>query len=96
MQSFLGAYNHKAISGCIPCYASLLFPLDIACCGLEGAQKIVWSPELTKHFKAAQKALANPQTVTIPIPSDTLVLTVHASPVNKALAALFVDRNANV
>ena len=91
MRSFLGAY--KAISRCIPRYASLLAPLEDALRGLKGAQRIVWSPELTKHFEAAQKALTTPQTVTIPVPSDTLVLTVDASSVNRGLAAtLFVDR----
>ena len=93
MRSFLGAY--KAISRCIPRYASLLSPLEDALRGLKGAQRIVWSPELTKHFEAAQKALTSPQTITIPVPSDALVLTVDASPVNRGLAAtLFVDRAA--
>ena len=92
MRSFLGAY--KAISRCIPKYASLLSPLEDFLNGLQGAQKIRWSPELLDHFKRAQNALKDFRTLTIPIPSDMLVMTVDASLLNKGLAAtLFSCRN---
>lgn len=88
MRSFIGAF--KAISRCIKSYASLLSPLEEATKGLEGNNRINWTPDLTKHFNNAQAALKSPSTLTIPKPSDHLVLTVDASPVNKGLGATFI------
>ena len=91
MRSFIGSY--KAISRCIPRYASLVSPLEDAIKGLKGNQPITWSAELMEHFDKAQTALKSPKTITIPRPTDQLVLTVDASPLNKGLGAtLFAQR----
>lgn len=92
MRSFIGAF--KAVSRCIKGYSSLLSPLEDATKGLEGANAINWSPALTASFNKAQSALRSPSILTIPKPSDHLILTVDASPVNKGLGAtLFVQRD---
>ena len=94
MKSFIGAY--KALSRCIPRYASLLSPLEDSIKGLEKTQVIQWTDELNDHFGKAQQALKSPSVLTIPKPSDKLVLTVDASPLNKGLGAtLFVNREGD-
>ena len=55
MQSYIGAY--KAMSRCIPRYASLLSPLEDSVKGLQGSQETVWFSELLTHFKRCHKAL---------------------------------------
>ena len=91
MRSFIGAF--KALSKCIPGYASLVAPLEDSIKGLQGQHKIQWSVSLRDHFENCRTALKSPKSVTIPTPSDRLVLTVDASVVNKGLGAtLFVVR----
>ena len=92
MRSFIGAY--KALSRCIPHYSSLMSPLESSIKGLQGNSIIQWDTDLTSHFRKAQKALENPQVLTIPTRCDKLTMTVDASPVNDGIAAaLFVTRN---
>ena len=92
MRSFIGAY--KAISRCIPKYSSLMSPLEDSIKGMQGSQHILWTDELRAHFKRAQDALKSPAVLTIPTPSDKLILTVDASPVNNGIGStLFVVRD---
>ena len=92
MRSYLGAY--KALSRCIPQYASLLSPLEESLKGLQGNQMIPWTDELHSFFSKAQEALRSPRVITVPTRSDRLVITTDGSPVNKGLGAtLFADRN---
>ena len=92
MRSFIGAY--KALSRCIPHYSSLMSPLENSIKGLQGNNAIQWDPDLSLHFRNAQKALRHPKVLTIPTRSDKLVMTVDASPVNDGIgAALFVLRD---
>ena len=89
MRSIIGAY--KAISRCVPNYSSLMSPLENATKGLQGNNLISWNPELIQHFQNAQLALKSPKVLTVPIPSDKLIMTVDASPVNDGISAsLFV------
>ena len=93
MRSFIGAF--KALSKCIPSYASLISPLEDSIKGLQGQSKIQWSESLSSHFENCRAALRSPKTVTIPTSSDRLVITVDASVVNKGLGAtLFVIRDS--
>ena len=48
-----------------------------------------------ESFNAAQAALKSPQIITIPRPSDQLVLTVDASPMNKGLGATLFSQRGN-
>ena len=89
MRSFLGAY--KDISRAIPKSASFLSPLETAISGLNGKDTISWNDDLHSHFQNAKKALANAMDLFIPAPSDQLIITVDASPLNNGLGAtLFV------
>ena len=89
MRSFIGAY--KALARCIPNYSSLMSPLEDSIKGMHGSQVIQLSDDLCAQFKEAQKSLYTAQALTIPMPSDKLVLTVDTSPKNKGLAStLFV------
>ena len=55
---------------------------------------IEWNNELYEHFSRAQQSLKSPQIITIPRPSDSLIITTDGSPVNKGLGAtLFSVRN---
>ena len=91
MRSYIGAY--KALSRCIPKYSSLIAPLEDAIKGLQGSDKVTWTDDLLHHFRLSQEALNNPSTLTIPTPSDHLVMTLDASPVNNGISAtLFVIR----
>ena len=92
MRSFLGAF--KALSQCIPRYASLVAPLEDCIKGLKGSDSVSWTSELMEVFNSVQRALKHPHTLTMPRPSDQLVLTVDASPVNNGISGtLFVVRN---
>ena len=92
MKSFIGAF--RAISRCFPRYSSLLSPLEESIKGIQGAQLITWTLQLESCFEEAQSTLESPRALTIPIPSDKLVLTVDASPLNNGLGAtLFILRN---
>ena len=60
---------------------------------VKGAQLVTWTPELEITFKDAQTALKSPRALTIPVPTDRLVLTVDASPLNYGIGAtLFILR----
>ena len=92
MRSYLGAY--KAIARCIPKYSSLLSPLEDIIKGLEKSSKINWTPDRLTHFHRTQEALKSPDTLTMPIASDQLVMTVDASPLNDGISAtLFIQRD---
>ena len=92
MLSYIGAY--KALSRCIPAYASLLSPLEDSIKGLQGNQRIVWNSELVDHFRKSQTAFKSPHILTIPTPADKLIMTTDGSPLNKGLGAtLFTIRN---
>ena len=93
MRSFIDAF--KAVSKCIPQCASLVAPLEDSIGGLQDPQAIIWTPDLSEHFRHCQETLRSPKTITIPIPNDKLILTVDASPINRGLGAtLFLVRNS--
>ena len=92
MRSYIGAF--KALSQCIPKHASLVAPLEDSIKGLKGMDIVNWTPELLTVYKDLQNALKHPHTVTIPRPSDKLVVTVDASPLNNGVSGtLFIVRN---
>ena len=94
MRSYIGAY--KALSRCIPKYSSLMSPLEDAIKGKEGCHRILWHDDLLAHFKQSQDALRSPTTLVVPTPSDQLIMTVDASPLNNGISAtLFVVRDGS-
>ncbi len=84
LRSFIGGF--KALSQCIPRYASLVGPLEDAIKGLNGSDHINWTPELLKAYETLQEAVKHPHTITMPRPSDQLVITTDASPLNNGIS----------
>ena len=92
MRSYIGAF--KAVSRCIPRYASLLSGLEDSTKGLQGTEFMNWTAQLYLCFQQSQMALKSPAILTILKPTVQIILTVDASPLNKGLGAtLFVCRN---
>ena len=61
---------------------------------MQDNQQIQWSSELIGYFHQSQEALHKHKTITIPKPSDQLVITTDGSPLNKGLSAtLFIQNN---
>ena len=91
MRSYIGAF--KAMSRCIPMHSSLMSPLENSIKGLDSSQHVTWTEPLLHHFEQSKEALKSVMTITIPTPSDQLILTTDASPVNDGIGAtLFLVR----
>ena len=91
MRSFIGAF--KALSQCIPKHASLVAPLENSIKGLSGPDRIAWTPELQKVYNNLLTAIKHPHTIIMPRPSDQLVITADAWPLNSGLSGtLFITR----
>jgi len=73
LRSWCGAF--KFLKSCIPRYSILLADLEAATAGKESKEAIHWSTELSEAFKRAQDALRSTKSITIPCPSDQLVVT---------------------
>ena len=70
MRSFLGSF--KQLSPTLPNYAVVIHQLDQLVGGKKSAEKIQWSEELEKSFKAAKDLAANPTGIVEPRPEDIL------------------------
>ena len=91
LRSFVGAY--KVLGRVLPRFAELLDPLDQATAGKESREKVVWCDELLLAFKAAQRALVDNRTITIPQPQDALWIVTDGAVKNRGIAAtLYVHR----
>ena len=60
-------------------------PLENSIKGLLGSQLITWTDELLEHFRKAQEAIKSPAVLTVPKPTDQLILTTDASPINDGI-----------
>lgn len=85
MRSYTGAYRFlsRVLSG----YAKLLAPLEAACRGKEGKEKVVWTEDLHVAFKRSQEALLDAKTITVPRPSDILWIVTDAAVRPSAIGA---------
>ena len=83
LRSFIGSY--KQLTECIKDYAMLLSPLEKAVAGLESADRIDWTTELSNNFKTAKKALENTETIFVPKPIDILEIFVDFSQDKKGI-----------
>ena len=91
MRSFLGGF--RVVTCCIPNYSSYLSDLEASVAGKESKDKITWTESLTSKFKAAQTALKNPKTITLPKPDDQLYLISDASNSPAAVGStLYIER----
>ena len=91
LRSWIGAFKHLKV--CVPHYSALLSDLESASGGKESKMKMQWTDELISCFKAAQSALADIQSITIPRPSDQLVITSDGALKNGGIGAvLYISR----
>ncbi len=92
LRSWIGAYKH--IKACIPHYSSLLSDLETAVGGRDSKERVTWTEQLTSAFQTAQAALNDPKAITIPKPSDQLIITTDGAVVNNGIGSvLFIIRN---
>ena len=73
LRSWIGAFKHLKV--CVPGYSTLLALLESATGGKDSKTKVQWTDELTSSSTTAQKALTDVQSITIPRPSDQLIIT---------------------
>jgi hypothetical protein len=73
LRAWIGAYKH--IKACIPGYSTLFADLESMVAGKESREHFTWSDSLIAKFHAAQNVLKNPKSITIPKPSDHLIIT---------------------
>ena len=83
------------LTECIVDYAVLLSPLEKAVAGLESAEKVQWTPELSNQFNNAKEALNNVDTIYIPKPTDKLEIYVDYSQDKKAMVSLACSQSVN-
>lgn len=86
LRSWIGAYKH--IKACILGYSVLLSDLEAAVAGKDSHEKVVWTESLITTFKKAQQTVQNPRTITIPQPSDNLVITNDGAVGNTGVGAV--------
>ena len=92
MKSFIGAF--RAITRCFDKCTSLISPFEDSIKGLQGAQRVQWSEDLTSSFKKIQELLKSPHILIVPRPTNHLIISMDASPANKGIGStLFVGRN---
>lgn len=70
LRAFIGAY--KVLGRVLPNASTYLSPLDDAFAGRPGQDKLTGTDELARAFSAAQKALNNSKSVTLPRSDDQL------------------------
>ncbi len=86
LRSWLGAYKHMKI--CIPSSSMLLADLEKVNAGKASQSKITWTTSLTETFKKAQEALSNLESITIPRPTDKLIITSDGAVKNGGVGAM--------
>ena len=95
LRSFIGAY--KALSRVLPSCSQLLAPLDQIISGKESRDAIPWTDTSLVHFHAAQHALKEHKSITLPRPSDQLWIVTDGSVAKSGIGAtLYVNRDSKV
>jgi len=95
LRSWLGAYKH--IKACISQYSVRLGDLETAVAGKDSHGRIAWTDILIRSFSAAQAALNDVKTLTIPKPSDHLIITNDGALRNGGIGSvLYVMRDGNM
>ena len=91
MRSFVGAYKvlNRVLKGC----SGYLADLEAAIAGKQKTDKVVWDDTLLNSFQKAQEALKSTSWITIPKPSDQLIITHDGSKVGIG-SILFVNRDS--
>ena len=95
MRSYIGSYKclFRVLRGC----AGILDPFEVIVANRESRDVIVWTEELLKAFKDSQAFLSNNMVITMPRPSDKIIIVTDAAVKPCGLAAtLFVDRDGKL
>ena len=95
LRSWLGSYKH--MKSCVPNYSSLLSTLETAAGGKDSKTLVVWTDALRKDFNVAQDALRSIKSITIPKPSDQLIITCDGAVRNRGIGSvLYVIRDGDM
>ena len=72
LRSYIGAYKvfNRVLRGC----SHLLESLESAVAGRQKHDKIIWTDSLLSAFKTAQSTLASAMTISLPTPTDQLII----------------------
>ena len=90
LRSFIGSFKvfNRIIRGC----AKHLEHLEAAIAGKEKSDKIVWTDSLLTSFKRAQGSLSSAESITLPRPTDQLIIVHDGSKVGIG-SVLYLRRN---
>ena len=95
LRSFTRAY--KALSRVLPNCSQLLAPLDQIISGKESRDAIQWTDTSLVLFHAAQHALKEHKSITLPRPSDQLWIVADGSVAKSGIGAtLYVNRDSKL
>ena len=72
LRSWIGGYKH--LKSCVSGYSSILSKLEEVVAGRQSKDSITWTPELLSEFSVAQAALKDVKSITVPRPSDQLII----------------------
>ena len=88
--------TYKYIRRCIPHHAHFMAEMEAVCAGKDSQDHVTWTEELQGQFRAAQEALRDLKTITVPRPTDRLAITTDGAVRDIGVgAALFVVRQGN-
>ena len=94
LRGWIGAYRQVAET--IPNYSITLGLLEKETGGKKSREEIKWSPSLLQQFDKAKDSLKLSQSITIPLPSDTLHIypdfSADASDANEVGGHLIIER----
>ena len=94
LRGWLGTY--KYIRRCIPHHAPPPARLEAACAGKDTRDHVTWTEELQGQFRTAPEALRDLKTISVPHPTDRLVITTDGAVRDVGVrAALSVVRQGN-
>ena len=93
LRSFIGSYKvfNRMIRGC----ARYLEDLEIAIAGKEKSDKIVWTDCLLTSFKRAQESLLSVESISLPRPTEQLIIVHDGSKVGIG-SVLYFRRNDTI
>ncbi len=94
LRSFIGAY--KSLARVLPNCAQLMSPLDESIAGMTSKDQIPWTESLKDSFLVAQKNLNNHKSISLPRPTDHLVIITDGSTKMSGIGAtLYINRNGS-
>ena len=93
LRSFIGSCNvfNRVLRGC----SRYLTSLEAEISGKQKRDKIAWSESLLNSFHAAQSALSQAATVTLPQPSDQIIIT-HDGAQSGIGSVMYLVRNGDI